>query len=208
VAEIRAPAHTPLAGSRLADVGGGDRVFKSIAGDRDPPKKRVKELWIIAGRRAGKDSAASLISTYAAIFFQTGIHKLRFGEKAVVQLLACDRDQSKIVLGYIRSFFDLIPPLRGMVTRRTATGLELMNDVCIKVGTNSYRAVRGRHPRERSGRGRLLRGRELRAARRRDLQRRAARDGDVARLDAGRHQLAASQERAALRQVQETLRRR
>jgi hypothetical protein len=123
----------------------GERAFfKSVAGDRDPPRRKVRELWIIAGRRAGKDSIASLIAVYGATFFQAGADRLRFGEKAVVQCLACDRDQSKIVLGYIRSYFDHIPPLRGMVTRRTATGLELQNDVSIEVGTNSFKAVRGR----------------------------------------------------------------
>lgn len=28
--------------------------FRSIA-DRDPPKRRVRELWLIIGRRGGKD---------------------------------------------------------------------------------------------------------------------------------------------------------
>lgn len=29
--------------------------FRSIAGDRDPPRKRVRELWVIAGRRQGQN---------------------------------------------------------------------------------------------------------------------------------------------------------
>jgi hypothetical protein len=119
-------------------------IFRQVAGGREPPRSRVKELWIIAGRRAGKDSIASLIAAYAALFFKAGLDKLRPGEKAVVQCLACDRDQAKIVLGYIRSHFDLVPPLAQMVTRRTANGIELQNDVSIEVGTNSYKAVRGR----------------------------------------------------------------
>jgi hypothetical protein len=31
--------------------------FRSVA-DREPPARQVRELWIIAGRRAGKDSVA------------------------------------------------------------------------------------------------------------------------------------------------------
>jgi hypothetical protein len=118
--------------------------FKTVAGDRKPPKRRVREFWVVAGRRAGKDSVASLAAAYASIFFRAGLDKLRPGEKAVVQCLACDREQAKIVLGYIRAFFDSIAPLRGMVTRWTATGLELQNDVSIEVGTNSFKSVRGR----------------------------------------------------------------
>ena len=34
------------------------KLFRSVA-ERDPPTQRVRELWIIAGRRAGKDSIAS-----------------------------------------------------------------------------------------------------------------------------------------------------
>jgi hypothetical protein len=122
----------------------GERAFFRTVAERDPPRHRVKELWIVAGRRAGKDSIASLIAAYSALLFRVGYDKLRPGEKAVVQCLACDRDQAKIVLNYVRSFFDHIPPLRGMVTRRTATGLELQNDVSIEVATNSFKAVRGR----------------------------------------------------------------
>jgi hypothetical protein len=40
--------------------------FQSIA-DRDPPAKQVRELWICAGRRAGKDSVASLIGALCAV---------------------------------------------------------------------------------------------------------------------------------------------
>ena len=33
----------------------GEReLFAAVAGDRAPPTKRVRELWVIAGRRAGK----------------------------------------------------------------------------------------------------------------------------------------------------------
>jgi hypothetical protein len=44
----------------------------------------------------------------------------------------------------VRAFFDHIPPLGAMVTRSTASGLELQNDVDIVIATNSYRAVRDR----------------------------------------------------------------
>jgi hypothetical protein len=33
-------------------------LFRAVA-ERDPPKKRVRELWVIAGRRAGKDIGVS-----------------------------------------------------------------------------------------------------------------------------------------------------
>jgi hypothetical protein len=117
--------------------------FKTVAGGRDPPSKQVRELWIVAGRRSGKDSIASALACHAAALFDQG-DRLRGGEKPLVALLACDRDQSGIVLGYIRSFFTDIPMLASMVKRSTASGFELVNNVTINVATNSFRAVRGR----------------------------------------------------------------
>jgi hypothetical protein len=117
--------------------------FKSIAGDRDPPKQQVREVWIVAGRRAGKDSIASVIAAYAAAMF-TGQKHLRPGERSLVMCLACDRDQSRIVLNYTRSFFTDVDLLKGMATRQTALGLELSNGVDVTISTNNFRAVRGR----------------------------------------------------------------
>jgi hypothetical protein len=116
--------------------------FRSVA-ERDPPTRKVKELWLICGRRAGKDSIASAICAHAAALFSEG-DRLRPGERALAMLLASDRDQARIVLGYVRSYFTDIPMLRAMVQRETATGVELSNNVDIAISTNSFRAVRGR----------------------------------------------------------------
>jgi hypothetical protein len=131
--------------------------FRTVAGDRDPPKKRVKELWIIGGRRSGKDSIASLIASHAAMFFQQAEpvepgteppkrrkNRLRPGERATVMCLACDRDQASIVLDYTKSYFERIGPLKAMITRQTKQGFELNNHVDVVVATNSWRATRGR----------------------------------------------------------------
>ena len=115
--------------------------FRSVA-DRDPPHRRVRELWIVAGRRAGKDSIASLIAAYSAALFDQQ-DRLRPGERALVMALACDRSQAGVVLGYVRSYFDL-DLLRGMVRRETINGFELSNGVDVVVATNSFRATRGR----------------------------------------------------------------
>jgi len=117
-------------------------LFRSVA-ERDPPGKRVKELIIIAGRRAGKDSVASLLGGYSAGFVDyAGL--LRPGEKATVMCLASDRDQAKIVLNYTRAYFERIDLLRDLVERETATGLELSTGAEIIIATSSFRAVRGR----------------------------------------------------------------
>ncbi len=117
-------------------------VFRTIAG-REPPRKPVRECWFICGRRAGKDSIASLMAGHTAAFFDPH-GKLRRGERASVLCLAVDREQAGIVLGYIKSYYAEIPYLKQMVIGETQNGLELSNGIDIVVATNDFRSVRGR----------------------------------------------------------------
>jgi hypothetical protein len=126
-----------------------ERAFLREVAERDPPTKPVKELWIVAGRRAGKDSIASLIAAHVgSMFGYGGQNILRPGENAHVLCLALDRDQASIVLNYTRAYFDLedkgIPRLAGMVIGEKKDGLILKNKVEITVATNSFRSIRGR----------------------------------------------------------------
>jgi hypothetical protein len=118
------------------------QFFRTIA-DREPPTEPVNEVWIIGGRRAGKDSVASVLAAHVSAMFED-TDRLRPGERGVVLCLACDRDQAKIVLNYTKSYFTDVPMLAGMVTGETAFGFELNNGIDIMVATNSFRSVRGR----------------------------------------------------------------
>jgi hypothetical protein len=123
----------------------GDEVdfFRSVA-ERDPPKRRVRELWCVVGRRGGKDSVASVIAAHSAALFDQG-HRLRPGERALVMCLAVDRDQAKIVMNYTKSYFEDVELLKSLLAKKpTATGFELTNSVDVVISTNSFRSVRGR----------------------------------------------------------------
>jgi len=82
--------------------------FHSIAGGRDPPTKKVCELWVVGGRRGGKDSVSSLIMAHTAALFSKD-RRLRGGEIPLCVALATDRDQAKIILNYTKSYFAEIP---------------------------------------------------------------------------------------------------
>jgi hypothetical protein len=119
--------------------------FKSIAGNREPPKRRVREAWFVVGRGGGKDSIASAIAAHAAASFDPeGI--LRPGERAVVACFATDKDQAKILFRYVKSYFDSIKPLRAMVERVADSDgiIELNNSVDVAILTGNFRSVRGR----------------------------------------------------------------
>ena len=93
---LKAAFAVPLDDSELA-------TFHALAGDRAPPDRPVRELWIIAGRRAGKDSIASVVAAHVVAFFSNA-DRLRPGERALVLNLATDRDQAKICLNYESGF--------------------------------------------------------------------------------------------------------
>jgi len=69
---------------------------------------------------------------------------IRPGERAAVLCLACDRDQARIILKYIHSYFTGVRQFADLVRRETKDGLELSNGVDIIVATNNFRSVRGR----------------------------------------------------------------
>jgi hypothetical protein len=127
------------------------KLFEEVA-ERQPPTKRVRELWVLGGRRGGKDAIASLIVTDAAIRFKgkrrqfagVTLPALRTGERATVFCLGPDRDTARIVLGCVGGYFRDIPELKSMVTRDTREGFELVNGVDVIVAASDFRGVRGR----------------------------------------------------------------
>jgi hypothetical protein len=85
-----------------------------------------------------------MIAAHSAALFEQQ-DRLRPGERAMVACIAYDRDQSRIVLDYTKSYFAEIDLLKGLVQNDDrAADFELKNRVDVAVLTNSFRAVRGR----------------------------------------------------------------
>jgi hypothetical protein len=111
--------------------------------ERDPPKRPVSELVAVVGRSGGKDAIASALATFIAV--SGDFSRLRPGERAVVLCLATDRDQAGIVQNYVRGYFERVPLLAAMVDGSIAGDtISLKNGADIVIGTNNYRAPRGR----------------------------------------------------------------
>ena len=117
-------------------------IFRDVAGGREPPKRRPKEIWVAGSRRLGKGAAASVIATYAAAFFDKQ-DRLRPGERAVVLCLSVDVKLARVLLGCIKAFFADIPMLKAMVVNETQWGLTLNNGIDIEVMAASMSGVRG-----------------------------------------------------------------
>lgn len=121
-------------------------IFRELTGRDIAPNAPVSEAWIIAGRRSGKDVKAASIAAYIATIAADTFNFRQYltpGERGVVQLLAVDRNQAQICLGYLKAMF-LKPLLAGMVEKHLPDGIELTNGLAIEITTNDKRRVRGR----------------------------------------------------------------
>ena len=94
------------------------------------------------GRRGGKSFAKALIAVYLAVF-RDWRRYLSPGERAIVPLVAADREQARILHRYCQGILSA-PILQRSVAHVTASEIELNGGVTIEVVTRSFRSVRGR----------------------------------------------------------------
>jgi hypothetical protein len=99
-------------------------TFYEIAGGREPPRQRVRELWVAAGRRSGKSRVPGALATYFALI-AGGREHLAVGEEGFVLVLAPSRDQAKLVHRYAKGFIDASPMLKNEVLSETADQIGL-----------------------------------------------------------------------------------
>jgi hypothetical protein len=120
-------------------------VFTQRTGRQTPPASPAREAWVPVGRRGGKSLFAAALAVYAATFRDYRPF-LKPGERAIVMVLASDRDQAGVVFDYICGFFDNIAPLAGLVEHRGKgkESIRLSNRVTIRVQVASFRRLRGR----------------------------------------------------------------
>jgi hypothetical protein len=116
-------------------------LFAGIAGGREPPKRRPRESWILAGRRSGKSRMAALIAVFIAIFVKP---KVAPGETPCVLVLAATTDQARVVFGYCKAFLEASSILRKEIDNITVAEIRLRNGTVIAVHPNSFRSTRGR----------------------------------------------------------------
>jgi hypothetical protein len=118
------------------------RIFQQVTGRTEAPTAVVKEIWLTVGRRGGKSRILALIATWLAAFHDYKPF-LAPGEKGVVQVIAADRKQAKVILRYVKAFIARTAMLASMIEGETADSISLRNNIVIEVVTASFRSVRG-----------------------------------------------------------------
>ena len=117
------------------------QLFASVAGNRAPPTKGVRELWALVGRKGGKSRMAAAITVYCACFLK---YKLSRGERGMVLVLAMSMDQARVVFDYALGFLAASDVLRREIVSTTSNEIRLRNGITIATHANSFRSVRGR----------------------------------------------------------------
>jgi hypothetical protein len=111
--------------------------------ERDFPRAGGhREGYLICGRRAGKSQILAAVATFLSCFVDYRPY-LSPGERATVMVIAVDRRQAQVILGYIRGLLST-PLLARLVVSETAESIDLDNRVSIEVHTASFKSVRGR----------------------------------------------------------------
>jgi hypothetical protein len=117
-------------------------LYRQCTGRRVPPGAPASYLWLVIGRRGGKSFTMALIAVFLAVFKDWRKY-LSPGERAIVLLVASDREQARILHRYCQGILSA-PILQRLVWNVTASEIELQGGVTIEVVTRSYRTVRGR----------------------------------------------------------------
>jgi len=118
-------------------------VYRACTGRETPPSSPVAEAWLVVGRRGGKSFILALCAVYLALFRDWRPH-LTPGERGVVMVIARDRSQAKVILGYVKALLTEVPALALHVERTTAETVDLVGSISIEVHTASFRSIRGR----------------------------------------------------------------
>jgi hypothetical protein len=136
VAFLEALQALPMSEEHLA-------IYRYHTGRSEPPLKAARYAELVVGRRGGKSRILALIATYLACVLDHSAFIVP-GETLVVAIIAKDRQQAKVILGYIAGFLRSIPLFEEMIQDELAESLYLSNKVSIEVHTASLAAPRGR----------------------------------------------------------------
>jgi hypothetical protein len=131
-----------LFGLPLATVADAERYVQHTGRSVYAVGQLVREAWVIVGRRGGKSRIAALVAVWCACFRDYRA-VLAPGERAIVMVLAADRQQARVCFRYVRALLE-VPLLRQLVANETRDSIELTNGVNIEIHTSNFKSVRGR----------------------------------------------------------------
>ncbi len=107
------------------------------------PTKPFKEACLICGRRSGKSRILALIAVYLACFRDYRPY-VAPGEAPTIAVIAADRKQARVILGYALGLLRSVALLEPMIQDSMVESIKLTNGVVIEVHTGHIGTPRGR----------------------------------------------------------------
>lgn len=118
-------------------------VYRHHTGRTEPPEKPFREAALVCGRRGGKSRVLALIAVFLACFISyDGL--VAPGEVPTIAIIAADRRQARVILGYVVGFLRSVPMLEAMIEDELTESVRLRNGVVVEIHTGSIGAPRGR----------------------------------------------------------------
>ena len=117
-------------------------LFGSCTGLVSWPAERIRESFVICGRRSGKSFISSIIAVYMACFKDWRPY-LSAGEVGWIFIIAVDRTQARVIKRYVSGILNSVSVLKGLVEKETQDEIWLRNRVAIGIKTLSFRTLRG-----------------------------------------------------------------
>ncbi len=110
--------------------------------ERDTLPADLRELWMIIGRRGGKDAVAAFIACYLACS-RNWLAEFPKGEKIVGMIICPDRDQGSVALSKMRAYCDSVPEFNRLIESALKESITFRNGITVKIHAASFRSIRG-----------------------------------------------------------------
>lgn len=123
-----------------ADEAGRSTILR-LTGRSTCPTALASTVLLLVGRGGGKSFISAVVTWLWAIRDYSAV--LAPGERPVCMVIAADRRQARVVMGYIKGLLRAFSIFESMLVRETATTLELSNGVVIEIHTASFKSLRG-----------------------------------------------------------------
>ena len=117
-------------------------LLQNCTGLDSVPGEEIKEAYMICGRRSGKSTICALLAVFYAVWGEWENYVSK-GEQPKIFIVACNKEQSKIIIGYVKAILHLTPFLKSMIKKSLSESVELKNGIEIVVKPASWRSTRG-----------------------------------------------------------------
>jgi hypothetical protein len=106
------------------------RTAKSCLEPAAPALPPYKSIFLVCGRRGGKSFAMALIAVFMACF-KNWLPFMSPGERAIVLLVAGDKEQAKILHRYCLGILQSAPMLGDRIISYTSSSIDVVGAVTV-----------------------------------------------------------------------------